>query len=101
MQALAGVTAHIEVPGPGRAHRKGQTESPALPIRVEPGLVGLRLDRAEAHHAPKILRAIHEAPTLSELSAKPVPIMESRVTRSASASSLQPSVPSGRIGTTK
>jgi hypothetical protein len=31
---------------------------------------------------------------------KPVPIMESRVTRSASFSSLQPSVPSGRTGST-
>ena len=32
---------------------------------------------------------------------KPVPIMESRVTSSASFSSLQPSVPAGRIGITR
>ena len=32
---------------------------------------------------------------------KPVPIIESRVTSSASCSSLQPSVPSGRIGSTR
>ena len=38
--------------------------------------------------------------TSSGRSARAVPIMESRVTRSASLSSLQPSVPAGRIGST-
>ena len=43
---------------------------------------------ARAH----VVRAVHSTP---------VPIIESRVTSPASRSSLQPSVPAGRIGTTR
>ena len=42
----------------------------------------------------------YSAFTWAGLSGRPVPIIESRVTRSASLSSLQPSVPAGRIGST-
>ena len=57
-------------------------------------------DGAEPHHPAEILRAVHDA-TCSGESASPVPIMLSRVTRLARRSSLQPSVPSGRIGRTR
>src|SRR5437868_10137731 len=62
-------------------------------------LVWLHLDLAEAIHAAHVVHAVHDgAPGVF---GKPVPIMESRVTSSASWSSLQPSVPAGRIGTTR
>jgi nitrile hydratase len=50
--------------------------------------------------AAEILAAVHFAMSFGDFG-KPVPIIESRVTRSASFSSLQPSVPAGRIGTTR
>src|SRR6195256_552079 len=62
-------------------------------------LVRLGLDLAEAVHAAHVVHAIHDgAPGVF---GKPVPIMESRVTSSASCCSLQPSVPAGRIGSTR
>ena len=73
-------------------------ERALLPLGVEDRLVRFRRDRAEAHLAAEIVRAVHAA---SGSSARPVPIIESRVTRSASCSSLQPSVPAGRCGTTR
>ena len=53
----------------------------------------------EAVQAAHVVDAVHGAAPATR--ARPVPIMESRVTRLASFSSLQPSVPSGRIGTTR
>src|SRR6201991_5036597 len=54
---------------------------------------------AETVHAAHVMHAVHDGAPGSL--GKPVPIMESRVTRSASFSSLQPSVPLGRIGNTR
>ena len=51
--------------------------------------------RPEPVGAAEVVRAVHGA------SASPVPIIESRVTRSASASSDIPSVAAGCIGTTR
>src|ERR1700761_7086806 len=66
---------------------------------MEHRLIGFRLDLAEAVHAAHVVDAVHDgAPGVF---GKPVPIMESRVTISASCCSLQPSVPAGRIGSTK
>ena len=66
---------------------------------VKHRLVRLGLDLAEAVHAAHVVHAVHDgAPGVL---GKPVPIMESRVTSSASCSSLQPSVPAGRIGSTR
>ena len=84
----------------GRAHRERERERAALPLGVEDGLVGLGLDRPEAVHAAHVVDAVHDA-TASGRAARPVPIIESRVTSAARSSSLQPSVPSGRIGTTR
>src|SRR3954462_4426250 len=62
-------------------------------------LVRLGLDLAEPVHAAHVVHAVHDgAPGVF---GNPVPIMESRVTSSASCSSLQPPVPAGRIGTTR
>ena len=72
-------------------------ERPPLPGGVETGLVLFGRDRPEPHLPAEILRPVH-AGSPRQL---PVPIIASRLTSSASCSSLQPSVPSGRIGTTR
>src|SRR6202044_1421674 len=61
--------------------------------------IRLMLDFAKAVHAAHIVDAIHHATSLGCFG-RPVPIMLSRVTSAASLSSLQPSVPAGRIGNT-
>src|ERR1700750_366978 len=66
---------------------------------MEHRFIRLGLDLAEAVHAAHVVDAVHDgAPGVF---GKPVPIMLSRVTISASCSSLQPSVPFGRIGNTR
>ena len=84
---------------PGMRHRQRQCEGASFPIGVEHRLVRLRHDRAEAVHAAHVLRAVHVISF--GCFGSPVPIMLSRVTSSASFSSLQPSVPAGRIGITR
>ena len=75
-----------------RAHGEHEREHAALPAGVERRLVGLGHDRPEAVHAAHVVRAVHSTP---------VPIIASRVTSPASSSSLKPSLPGGRIGTTR
>src|SRR6478752_4393293 len=82
------------------AHGALHRQHAAFPGRVERRLV--LLGHVLAAH---VVNAIHRFAPLRcyfwpGLSGRPVPIMESRVTRSASFSSLQPSVPAGRIGST-
>src|SRR4051812_29258266 len=89
----------IDVPGSRVAHGALHREDAAFPGRVEHRLIRLDLDLAEAVHAAHVVNAVHHFTSLG-LSGRPVPIIESRVTRSASFSSLQPSVPAGRIGST-
>src|SRR5450759_1642507 len=96
---LAREARHVDVPAAGHAHGEREREGAAFPFGVEYGLAQFRLDRPEAVHAAEILPAVHFGS--SGRFGKPVPIMESRVTNSASLSSLQPSVPSGRIGMTR
>src|SRR6202044_262308 len=87
----------IDGPDAGVAERAIEPEAAAFPWRVEYRLVRLRLDFAEAVHAAHIVDAIHQ-PASFACFGRPVPIMLSRVTNAASLSSLQPSVPAGRIG---
>ncbi len=81
------------------AHGAIHGEDPAFPRRVKHRLIRLGLDLAEAVHAAHVVDAVHGASPAAR--ARPVPIMESRVTRLASFSSPHPSVPAGRIGTTR
>src|SRR5262249_36584157 len=97
---LLGEARHVDLPGPGITHGTLHREHAPFPGRVENGLVRLRLDLAEAVHAAHVVHAVHQA-TSSGRSARPVPIMESRVTSCARRSSLQRSVPAGRIGNTR
>ncbi len=94
---LARKARHVDVPFPRRRHRQREREGALFPLGMEHRLVRLRLDLAEAVHAAHVLRAVHFMLAFG----KPVPIMESRVTSSTSFSSLQPSVPAGRIGITR
>src|SRR5436190_1469443 len=93
----------VDVPGAGVAHGALHRQHAAFPLGVKRRLVRFDLDLAEAVHAAHVVNAVHYRAPLwvwPGLSGRPVPIMESRVTRSASLSSLQPSVPAGRIGST-
>src|SRR5690606_31541030 len=81
-----------------------QREHPLLPFVMEHRLLvlGLRIDRPEAVHAAEIVAAVHRARSRSlGTLARSTPIMALRVTRVASSSSLQPSVPAGRSGRTR
>src|SRR6516164_1845005 len=98
-QALAGKPGLVDDPHAGVAHRAIERVKASFPIIVKDGLVLLRLDFAEAVHAAHVVDTVHHATSLGAL-ARPVPIMLSRVTRPANFSSLQPSVPVGRIGNT-
>src|ERR1039458_2581744 len=91
---LAYEARHVDIPAAWGAHGQRQREGALLPVGVEH-----RLDRPKAVQAAHVLRAVHFKSF--GCFGNPVPIMESRVTSSASFSSLQPSVPAGRIGMTR
>src|SRR5512143_3846693 len=90
----------VDVPGTGVCHRSLDGEHAPFPRSVKHRLILFDLDFAEAIHAAHIVHAVHQRISLGFLGG-PVPIMESRVMSSASFSSLQPSVPAGRIGNTR
>ena len=96
---FARIAAAVDGPLAGVAHGAVDREHAAFPLLVKRRLVRLRLDFAEAVHAAHVMNAVH-AGTSFGFFGRPVPIMQSRVTSSASFSSLQPSVPAGRIGST-
>ncbi len=96
---LARKAPHVDVPAARHGHGHRQREGAAFPLLVKRRLVGLGHDRAEAVLAAEVLPTVH-CKSVGDFG-RPVPIIESRVTRSASFSSLQPSVPAGRIGTTR
>src|SRR6185437_1935413 len=98
-QGLAVEARSIDVEGAGRAHGPHHRQHAAFPPRMEHRLVRLDLDLAETIHAAHVVHAVHDG--TPGVFGKPVPIMLSRVTSSASFSSLQPSVPLGRIGSTR
>src|SRR5262249_2215966 len=96
---LAGEARHVDIPAAGARHCDRERAGALFPFVMEHRLVRFRLDRTETGNAAHVMRAIHqEAPGCF---GNPVPIMLSRVTSSASCSSLQPSVPFGRIGSTR
>src|SRR4030095_6745249 len=63
---------------------------------------GFRINRTKAIHSSEIMRTVHHfLPRSLGDFAFSTPIIALRVTRVVSSSSLQPSVPSGRIGKTR
>src|SRR6185437_1291382 len=99
-EALAREALRVDVHAAVRAHGAHHGHYAAFPFVMERRLVLFDLDSAEAVHATHVMYAIHFVFS-SGAFGTPVPIMESRVTISASCSSLQPSVPAGRIGRTR
>src|SRR5262249_6532230 len=93
------VATGVDVPLPPGADRPRQRVHAALPARVEYRLVPLDADRSHALHAAHVVRAVHLAPSARGMVTFPTPLMDSRVTRPASASSLRFSLPVGRSGT--
>src|SRR5499427_318977 len=91
---------HVDIPLPGGSQRAVHRHHPRFPRGMENRFVRLRLDFAEPVHAAHVVDAVHATPSCGRLG-RPVPIMESRVTRLASRSSLQPSVLAGRAGSTR
>ena len=71
-----------------------------LPSRVKDRLVLLVLDRTHAVHAAHVMNAIHCLPPCGKVTLA-TPIMASRVTSAASASSVRFSLPAGRSGKTR
>ena len=81
-----------ERPG-GQCHR----QRPGLPVLVKHrAVLALGLDRAVAESPAHIVDPGHAGAC-----GRPVPIMLSRVTSAASAARSSPSVPAGRIGSTR
>src|SRR6266446_566436 len=93
----------VDVERAGCAHRAHHRQYPSFPFSVKHRFVRLGLDLAETIHAAHVVHAVHDGALDGALGVfgNPVPIIESRVTSSASCCSLQPSVPSGRIGSTR
>src|SRR5262249_22820052 len=96
-QLLASKPGVVDHPHAGGIHRAMECMKPPFPVVVKDRLVRLPLDFAATVHAAHIGDTRHPAPLLSPLR-RSEPVMLSRVTRPASFSSLQPSVPLGRIG---
>ena len=83
MQAFTRMAAFIDGPQSQRTAAQGHPQCPFFPMRMEKRFICLRRNRTEAHVPTQIMRTIHVP-----MSTRPVPIMESRVTRAARASSL-------------
>src|SRR5262245_10789609 len=104
MLAFSGMASHVDVPFAQRPKRKGKAKHALFPFSVKYRLFafGFRVDRTKAMHASEIMRAVHPFLLRSlGVFAVSTPIIVLRVTRAASSSSLQPSVPSGRAGKTR
>src|SRR5688572_9325877 len=94
-QRLAQIAEPVDGETGGEGHDLQETAGPALPCLMKRRLVAFGVDCAEPVHAAQVVNRVHFAETL------PTPIMESRVTSAASCSSLIPSVPAGRSGSTR
>ena len=96
---LAGGAALVDVPRTGGAHRQRQRHGAGFEGLVPQRAFRLGLHGAEARLAAQVGMALvaHGDGAF----AKPVPIIESRVTRSASAVSPRPALPTGRCGITR
>jgi len=95
---MAGRKSRGQFPGcrDGAAHG----HEPPLPGRMKYRLFFFRCDRAKALHPAQIMYAVHGLPP-ADSTTLATQIIESRVTRAASASSFMSSVPAGRSGRTK
>src|SRR6516164_850500 len=97
--ALARMATGIDVPFPTSSGGDIERVSVGFPALVEHRLVGFGRYRPHPVHPAQIVHAVHAgSPAKDTL---PVPIMASRVTNSASCSSVRCSVAAGRSGRTR
>src|SRR5262245_15630855 len=104
MLAFSSMASHVDVPLAQSHYGKGEAKHALFPFGVKHGLFpfGFRVDQTKAMHASEIMRTVHHfLPRSLGDFAVSTPIIALRVTRAASSSSLQPSVPSGRAGRTR
>src|SRR5689334_8066680 len=94
------VARRVDVPLAPRADQPVERKDARFPACVEDRLVLLQLDGPHAVHAAHIVDAVHNLPRTWGADTLATPIIESRVTRSASCSSPSVSVPAGRSGMT-
>ena len=94
-----GMAGFVEGPLTECSRRDGDRQHPCMPCCLECGGLPATRDRLSDMAAADIMRAIQHG-SAGERGC-PVPIMLSRVTRLASSPSVHPSVPGGRIGTTR
>src|SRR5262249_10455825 len=99
-QPLLGEAGSVDGPRSGIAQRALHRQHAPLPRGMKDRLVRLGLHLSEPVHAAHVVNAVHQPPSSGRLGS-PVPIIASRVTSCARRSSLQPSVPGGRIGSTR
>ena len=98
---LARAATHVDVPHARRAHRERQRERLGFPRRVKEHPFRFGDDPTVPVLAAEIgVRCVGHC-ALPAARGNPVPIIESRVTSAASASSRKPSVPAGRRGSTR
>src|SRR5205809_442954 len=98
---LAGVARHVDVPLAQEAGGERHAEDAAFPFVVEDRLVPLGNDGPHPVHASEIMRAVHRRAAFAGAGTLATPIIASRVTSAANCSSLSPSVPAGRSGSTR
>src|SRR5205809_283600 len=98
---LARVARHVDVPLSQEAGGKRHAEHAAFPFVVEDRLVPLGNDGPHPVHASEIVRAVHGRAAFAGEGTLATPIIALRVTSAANCSSLIPSVPAGRSGSTR
>src|SRR6185436_9465801 len=93
-QTLDGMAKRIEVPraAAGSQHA-GERIHASLPGLVERGLIALVANRSHVLHSAHVMNAVHAGTSATSRVTFAVPIIESRVTSAASASSLRRSLP--------
>ena len=96
MQPFARMAGHVDVPVTQGPDRQRQGKSAGVPGLLKDRLIRFRQDSSMAEPAPHVVNAGHRCGSIG----RPVPIMLSRVTNSASASSSIPALPDGRSGIT-
>src|ERR1700739_4714808 len=97
---------YVDVPLAPCRHRAPKSEQPPLPWLVKHGLVFFGHDGAHVLHPAHVMDTVHTRPLLAGFgfagdATLATPIIESPVTRAASASSLSFSVLAGRSGRTR
>src|SRR5262245_58275799 len=94
------MTARIDIPLTPRADRTIDRIHAAFPRRMKYGFVLLSLNRTHALHSTHVMNAVHGLPP-DGTDTLATPIIESRVTRAASSSSVSFCVSAGRSGSTR